>query len=350
MSQQSLFIADGGGSNNTTSVTAANNPDGGFSLQGLVAQYNSSAPTLTSGNLTFLQTDVNGNLKISGTISSTDLDATTPGSAVPSQTGWIGASDGTNLQGLRVESSSFFNLRVGLYQGANEAAITPYNTALGNAIQVMDGYYASVLPTLTSGSASFLAIDVNSRMLVVGAAANGSAASGAPVLAAGWDGTNARTLNTTLTNSAATYALQSLVAQYNSSGSESTLTGPVDGYSFSGVPLVTNGRVTFAQTDGYGRVEVAGARAAAFAYENRASQTVTLKTSAGVLRKVIVGNFGASGALITFYDNTVGSGTVIAKINTSSVLGQLVYDIPFVNGLTYTTSSKAPGDITLTFE
>jgi hypothetical protein len=47
----------------------------------------------------------------------------TDGSAIPTSSTLIGASDGTNLQQLLVESSSNRNLRVGLYNGANEAAI-----------------------------------------------------------------------------------------------------------------------------------------------------------------------------------------------------------------------------------
>lgn len=321
MSQQSLFITDGGASGNNASVTATNTPDGGFSLQGLIAQYNSSAPTLTSGNLSFLQTDVNGNLKVTTVNSAAETDAASPGSAVPAQTSWIGASDGTDLQGLRVESATQPNLRTSLYYGATEMKIG------------LDGYTAvhqADSPWVVSGT------------VTANQGGTWTVQQGTPP----WT-----VIGTTTTNSAAGNAVQVLPAEFISTGGASALTGPVDGYSFAlSGGGVTSGNATFAQTDGYGRLEVSPARAVAFAYENRTNQTVVLKNTAGTFRKVIVGNSGATASLITFYDNTTASGTIIAKINPSNILGQLSFDIAFKNGLTYTTNSKSPGDVTITFE
>jgi hypothetical protein len=50
--------------------------------------------------------------------------AAIPGNAVPPNTAWIAASDGTNLQGLLVESSTNKNLRVALYSGSSEVTLT----------------------------------------------------------------------------------------------------------------------------------------------------------------------------------------------------------------------------------
>jgi len=133
---------------------------------------------------------------------------------------------------------------------------------------------------------------------------------------------------------AGTDAIKGLIAQY-----QATLTA------------VTDTNVGYARSDGYGRLETAGARAVAYKFENAASQTVTLKTGAGVLRKVIVGNAGKSGATVTFYDNTAGSGTVIAVLNTSNILGQMEFDIAFSTGLTYVTSATTPAaSFTVTYE
>ena len=476
MSQQSIFISDGGASGNNANVTAQNTADGGFSLQGLVAQYNATPPTLTDTFLTFLQTDAYGALKISGTVSNTDMDAANPGSALPTQTSWIGASDGTNLRGLLVESSTRSNLRTSLYYGATEMIIgldgytavhqadnpwvvsgtvtanqggswtvaatqsgtwtvqqgTPpwsfvgtyaTNVAPGSdAIKSLVGRYQSSPTAVTDGNLTYLQTDAYGQLKVTfTAGTDNDAANPGSALPAqtSWigasDGTNLQGLlvdNATNKNlrvalfngsnelaidasgfitvnqgtspwvvsgtvaatqsgtwtvqqgtppwsfvgtyapnvAAGTDAVKTLPAQYNATGSATAVTGPVDGYRFADV-AVTNGNVTYAQTDGYGRLEMTGATAIAYAYENRINQTITLKNTAGVLRKVIVGNAGKTGALLTFYDNTAASGTVIAKINTSSILGQLVFDIPFAVGLTYTTNAPSPAaDVTITFE
>lgn len=496
MSQQSLFIADGGGSNNTANVTAQNTADGGFSLQGLVAQYNVTPPTLTDTFLTFLQTDAYGALKISGTVSNTDMDAANPGSAVPTQTSWIGASDGTNLRGLLVESASRANLRTSLYYGATEMIIgldgytavhqadSPWvvsgtvtanqggawtvaatqsgswtvaatqsgtwtvqqgtppwsfvgtyasNVAPGSdAVKSLVARYQSSPSAVTDGNLTYLQTDAYGVLKVsFPAGADNDAANPGSALPSqtSWigasDGTNLqglrvddatnKNLRVALFNgsnelaidasgfatvnqgtspwvisgtvtanqggawtvaatqsgtwtvqqgtppwsfvgtyapnvAAGTDADKSLTAQFNATGAATAVSGPVDGYRFADV-AVTNGNVTYAQTDGYGRLEMTGATAIAYAYENRINQTITLKNTAGVLRKVIVGNAGKTGALLTFYDNTAASGTVIAKINTSSILGQLVFDIPFAVGLTYTTNAPSPAaDVTITFE
>jgi hypothetical protein len=59
------------------------------------------------------------------------------GSAFPSTGTAVGASDGTNMQGLQVESSSNKNLKVALYNGANEASVSA-----GGAVKV-DGSAAT---------------------------------------------------------------------------------------------------------------------------------------------------------------------------------------------------------------
>ena len=71
-----------------------------------------------------LSLDGTGNLNVNTQAS---VFATTPGSALPASTAWIGASDGTNLQGLQVESSANKNLKVAIYQAGNEVTVTGAN-------------------------------------------------------------------------------------------------------------------------------------------------------------------------------------------------------------------------------
>lgn len=68
--------------------------------------------------------------------SSTNASVGTSGSAIPTSSTLLGASDGTNLQPLLVESSSNKNVRMALYNAANEALID----AAGN--QYMRGNFA----------------------------------------------------------------------------------------------------------------------------------------------------------------------------------------------------------------
>lgn len=134
----------------------------------LSGQANASAPTWTEGFQVPLSTDLSGNLRVTtvgggssvqyaegtviptatGTVAlgkdatntvhalkldgSGNLDVNTQSSvfaavdgvANPSNTVWIAATDGTNIHGLLVESSTNKNLRVAIYSGASEATLT----------------------------------------------------------------------------------------------------------------------------------------------------------------------------------------------------------------------------------
>lgn len=84
----------------------------------------------------------------------------------------------------------------------------------------------------------------------------------------------------------------------------------------------------------------------AYEYEhlNRA-QTLTLKPGAGVLHAIIV-NTTANGT-ITLYDNTAGSGKIIAQLKASIAENTYAYDLKFITGLTVVTA--AASDITITY-
>ena len=114
------------------------------------------------GNIEPLLLDGSGFLKVNVAAgSSGNAAASATGSAVPADADYLGASDGTNLIGLLVEATAHPNLRVALYNGTTEAAI-----------------------------------DAQGGQKVAGEAASGSAVTGNPVLVAGQDGTDARTLLT----------------------------------------------------------------------------------------------------------------------------------------------------------
>jgi len=93
-------------------------------------------------NLRALSTDNTGRLNVTS--------GAATGAAPPANAIFLGASDGANLQGLLVESSSAKNLRVSLYQGANEATVTTFHNADnqslgGTAFGLLSGGVAQLL-------------------------------------------------------------------------------------------------------------------------------------------------------------------------------------------------------------
>jgi hypothetical protein len=68
-----------------------------------------------------LSLDGTGNLNVD---TQAAVFAAANNTADPASAVWIGGSDGTNLQGLQVESSSNKNLRVSIYQGGNEVNVS----------------------------------------------------------------------------------------------------------------------------------------------------------------------------------------------------------------------------------
>ena len=75
--------------------------------------------------------------------------------------------------------------------------------------------------------------------------------------------------------------------------------------------------------------------------------TTVIKNSPGVLHLITVNKAGAVWT-ITVYDNTEGSGEVIAQIDGTSI-GSFAFNVFFEKGLTIITSGTTPGDITVSY-
>lgn len=75
--------------------------------------------------------------------------------------------------------------------------------------------------------------------------------------------------------------------------------------------------------------------------------TTVIKTGSGVLHTITVGTGGAS-SVATVYDNTAGSGTVIAVLSTAAQ-ASLTLDVGFSTGLTVVTATGTPADITISY-
>lgn len=75
--------------------------------------------------------------------------------------------------------------------------------------------------------------------------------------------------------------------------------------------------------------------------------TTTVKSGAGVLHTVCVNSLGTVASSTTIYDNTAGSGTKIATLNTLALLGCQTYDVAFATGLTVVTTGTIAPDVTI---
>lgn len=80
-----------------------------------------------------------------------------------------------------------------------------------------------------------------------------------------------------------------------------------------------------------------------------ASATNTIKSGAGVLHAVIVNTKGTVASTLTLYDNTAGSGTIIAIIDSLNLSGTFEFDIAFATGLTIVSTGTVAPDFTVSY-
>jgi hypothetical protein len=80
-----------------------------------------------------------------------------------------------------------------------------------------------------------------------------------------------------------------------------------------------------------------------------ANGTTVVKSGAGWLHTLTINIKGASGNTVTVYDNTAGSGTVIAVIDPTQNLVTLTFDAAFTVGLTVVIATGTAADITLSW-
>ena len=69
------------------------------------------------------------------------------------------------------------------------------------------------------------------------------------------------------------------------------------------------------------------------------------------MRRVVINTKGSASNTFTIYDNTSGSGTVIAAIDTvNGVSGHFEYNVAFSTGLTVVDATGTSADITVIYE
>jgi len=141
-----------------------------------------------------------------------------------------------------------------------------------------------------------------------------------------------------------------------SPGTAATKSNLVGSVYNSTLPSPTNGQQVAAQSGLRGELVVAGRNTYSYITGNG---TTTIKSGAGRLAGIIIGD-NTTGGTLTIYDNTAGSGAIIAKINAGTTGGALgggsngsgfggAMDIEFTTGLTVVSSGSTSNIWTLIY-
>jgi hypothetical protein len=265
--------------------------------------YNSSAPTFVSGNRADLQTDVNGNLKITGTVTSTNTSIGQVNTTPPSFATYIGAYASTSpptwgngdLAPLSVEN-------VGGYLRTADSSDGPVTAGTAATTSMLaGGQYNTTLPTLTTGQQAAIQLDSSGRLIirpltsadVVSAVQSGTWTTGRTwTLASGTDSVSAVQSGTwninnisgtiSLPTGAATSALQT-------TGNTSLATIVTNTNSL----ILAQGSTTSGQT---GNLAMGAVTTAAPTYVTGQTDPFSLNTSGGLRIAGITGAIDASSA------------------------------------------------------
>jgi len=81
-----------------------------------------------------------------------------------------------------------------------------------------------------------------------------------------------------------------------------------------------------------------------------ANGTTTVKSGAGVLRRIIINTRGGIINTLTIYDNTTATGAVIGVVDTVNAGGAFNYELDFTTGLTVVLAGGTAADITIIYE
>jgi hypothetical protein len=77
--------------------------------------------------------------------------------------------------------------------------------------------------------------------------------------------------------------------------------------------------------------------------------TTLVKTGAGRLNSITVNSLGTVASTVTVYDAVTATGTPIAVINSLTLSGAFVYNVPFTTGLTIVTTGSVAPNLTVAY-
>lgn len=182
------------------------------------------------------------------------------------------------------------------------------------------GKYLTTLPTLTTGQRGDLQITVEGSLRTT--------AGGYPIA-----GSDAQSNN---------YTSYPRIDQVGGTGAGALM---VYNHTFNGTNWDRNRGISgsFGSALGVNAVEQAGSPFSHIA----GAATTTVKSGAGILHKISINTKGAA-STATVYDNTAGSGTVIAVIDLTLSQDTLIYDLAFATGLTIVTTGTL-SDLTVSY-
>lgn len=277
---------------------------------GAYGAYNSSSPTCISGTGCWLQTDINGNLKITGTVTSSIAGTTSNASSgvVTSSTNVPTVSYNYLWNGTTWDQAPGTTANGSYVQGAVASGAADS----GNGVKVA-GVNMTTLPTLTNGQRGDLQVDTNGNLRTLDVQA----------LVTGTDA---------FSNSLLGYP------RGNGSGTSSIVIQATAPSIFNGSTwdrqrgTAANG--TFVSPGGFSYTHITTAA------------TTVIKSGAGSLHTICVNTVGA-GATITV-DDAASATTPTIAILSGATLGCYTYDVAFSVGLTIVTAITAP-DITVSW-
>lgn len=323
--------------------------------------YNTSPPTLTSGWFGFAQCDSAGSLIISGggggggtvTQGNPNAGGALAWPVLESNSAAILAA----IQGpLPTQPSTVSIGGVGQLSSLTWTPVAPAAATATNAT-LMGCQYNSTIVTFTNGLQGQISCGVGGEVYIGGPAAASTAPVGNPLYLGGVfnnsepapatgqisplqvDSRSNLRVMVNMPSSNAAVSSQSTAAD-----AISNVTGAYYsyglGYNFNGTTWDRTRGLSghlFVMPGGFSSSHISTAT------------TTTAKSGAGSVHTVCVNTLGTVASTVTVYDNTAGSGTVIAVINSLAFLGCQIYDVAFATGLTLVTTGTAAPDVTVSY-
>lgn len=273
--------------------------------------YNAILPTLTDGDSSGLAVDSSGRLIIGSIAAGAGGTQYADGAARGTATGNLSMiDDGTNIQSAAGDASG------NMFVVGNIAAATADS---GNPIKV-GGKYNSTKPTYTDGQRGDLQISAKGSAIVLNETGSAYAFG---------DGAS-NNINTYRDSAGNNLGQEVRSGIFNGSTWDRQRSGGVTGMTGVAVQASPSGGWSFTNIS--------------------TSTTTTVKSGAGTFHLACINTLGTVASTCTFYDNTAGSGTIIAIINSLTLSGSFTYDISFATGLTVVTTGTAAPNLTVAYK
>lgn len=301
----------------------------------------STSALQTTGNntLSAIDTKLGGTLAVNVGLTDAELRASNVNvavnSALPPGANTIGSIANTSFAATQSGTWNVTNISgtVSLPTGASTSALQTTGNASLSSVDTKLTTTNSTLATIDTDtgsiSTSVSSIDTKTPALVTGRVPVDGSGVTQPVSAASLPlptsaSTSAlqTTINDTLTSFSAKFSVLGQAAMASSQP-------VVLSSDHSDIPTKTKG-------DSFSNISTLG--------------TTTVKSGAGILRRIVINTKGSGSNILTVYDNTAGSGTIIATIDTSDKISNIEYGLSFSVGLTIVNATGTSANVTVIYE